>query len=469
MSKTRFAPSPTGPLHIGGLRVALVNRLVATARGGRFMLRIDDTDEERTLPGAAEAIIRDLAWALAPLTPPGSSAPWDEGPRAAGDRIQAHREAAGRLYHEGRAYPCFAGEEELEKIRASQLAAGQPPRPGRVWRNRDPAEVRERLDRGDPYVLRLAMPLEGVAEWEDLVRGPMAIPFADLDDPVLLRRDGTPTYHLASVVDDLEYGVTDVIRGADWISSTPIHLVLCDALGRPRPRYGHLPLLQAPGGGKLSKREGSGFTVAELREAGYLPEAVLHTVLLSGGAQPALEGEPDPRRWAEKLDLHRLGVADSRWNPSLLDHLQQRHLGRLAPGELQARIAPLLTGDREGYLDHDRLLPALELVREEGGRLPELAERLDLFLAPDPPAAEPREDELFDRLISAFEGFEGWSGGAFREVCMHIGEVLGLGGRELWHPIRVQLTGRERGPELVRIAEVLGRDEVLRRLRRGRG
>jgi glutamyl-tRNA synthetase len=282
--RVRFAPSPTGFLHIGGLRTALYNYLFARHHGGQFILRIEDTDQERTVPGAVENIIEMLSWA---------GLEFDEGPHVGGpygpyvqsQRLELYRQQAQVLLERGAAYYAFDTPEELERMRARQRAAGVAPKYDRFsMRNSftlPEDEVRRLLAEGAPAVVRLAVPLDRTVSFTDIIRGAITVSARDLDDQVLLKSDGFPTYHLANVVDDHFMRITHVIRGEEWIPSTPKHVLLYEAFGWEMPQFAHLPLLLNPDRSKLSKRHGD-VAVEDFRRQGYFPEALVNFVALLG-------------------------------------------------------------------------------------------------------------------------------------------------------------------------------------------
>ncbi|HEV2128845.1 MAG TPA: glutamate--tRNA ligase, partial [Thermomicrobiales bacterium] len=284
--RVRFAPSPTGSLHIGGAKLVMYNVLFAHGQAkregkkGTFVLRIEDTDQKRFVEGAAENLMDELRWL---------GLEWDEGPDVGGpyapyvqsERQHHYREAAERLVEEGHAYRCFCSPERLAQVREDLQKQGLPPGYDRHCRNLPQEEIQAKLDAGEGYVVRFKMPLEGETRFTDLLRGEIVYENEKLEDLVILKSDGFPTYHLAVVVDDHEMAITHVTRGPEWIPTAPLHVQLYHALGWEMPIFAHMPLILAPTGGKLSKRHG-GSSVREFREAGYLPEALLNYLALLG-------------------------------------------------------------------------------------------------------------------------------------------------------------------------------------------
>ncbi len=355
----RFAPSPTGPLHIGGVRTALFNWLFARHHQGKFILRIEDTDRSRYVPGAEQHIIESLRWVG--LT-------WDEGPIRQSTRTELYRRYAHELVQRGYAYYAFDTEEELERMRQDLRAAGVPNPQYNVYTRQymrnsltlPEEEVQRRLASGEPYVIRLYVPADREIRFHDQIRGWIRFQSRELDDKILLKSDGFPTYHLANVVDDHLMGVTHVIRGEEWIPSTPIHLLIYEGMGWTPPEFAHLPLILRPDGkGKLSKREAlqlgipiyviqwkdphTGEEMPGFRELGFLPEAVLNILALLGWHPPDAQREIFTlQEMIQTFSLERIGASGARLNYEKALWINQQYLQRLSEEAFRQKVAPFL-------------------------------------------------------------------------------------------------------------------------------
>ena len=350
----RFAPSPTGALHLGAVRTALFNWLAARGSQGAFVLRIEDTDQERHVPGSEAQIVESLGWL---------GLDWDEGPEVGGPhapyvqslRAEVYREHAARLAASGAAYWCTCTAERLDAMRREQQRLHQPTRYDRRCLGRQEEVAAERAA-GTPAVLRLRMP-EGRTDWVDLVRGPIGFDNADIDDQVLLKSDGLPTYHLAHVVDDHLMEMTHILRSEEWIPSTPKHLATFAAFGWEPPAYAHLPVVLGEDGRKLSKRRGAR-DVLEYRDLGYLPAALVNAMALLGWSSGTTEEVFTAAELVERFSLERVSPAGAVFDAKRLDDLQGRHVRRLAAAELAAVLEPWLPDlDAPARL---RLVPLLQ-------------------------------------------------------------------------------------------------------------
>ncbi|MHB1523448.1 MAG: glutamate--tRNA ligase [Candidatus Dormibacteria bacterium] len=467
--RLRFAPSPTGALHIGNVRTALFNYCLASPEG-RFLLRIEDTDRERYRPESVLEYQAELRW-LGLL--------WDEGPDLGGpcapyvesERLPLYRTAADQLVAEGNAYPCFCSRERLEELRAAQRAGGLPTRYDRRCLHLSPDEVSELRAEGRPEVVRLRMP-EGESAWDDLVLGPQRFDNAEIDDQVLLKSDGYPTYHLAHVVDDHLMGVTHVVRAVEWLPSTPKHLVLYRALGWSPPELAHVPLVLGPDRQKLAKRHGAA-AVSEYREMGYLPEALVNFLAFLGWS-PGTEEEvftlPELRA---RMTFERLQSSPAVFDGQRLDYLNGVWIRRLSPGELGRRLGPFLP-----QASAEQLEPIAEMVQERIRRLDEVPGLLAFAWTDPEPSASMLHGSLsrmaaHDFLESALPVFERGPGGlmdALRSLASSAAASSAVGAkaevRRLMRVVRIALTGQEVSPPLDACARLLGPVVVDRRLRR---
>lgn len=469
--RTRFAPSPTGSLHLGNVRIAVFNWLFARHHGGRFVLRIEDTDVERNVEAAEEGMLADLRWL---------GLEWDEGPDVGGpygpyrqsERAESYHRATERLLERGRAYRCYCTEEELAGMRVEVSGGGEVLRYAGRCRALTDAERRTFEEEGRRHSVRFALP-EGLDEVqvEDEIRGPISFPASDMDDFVILRSDGRPTYNFAVVVDDAAMEITHVIRGAGHLSNTPRQLLLFRALEGEPPRFAHLPTVLSPRGGKLSKREGAA-AVAELRERGYLPEGVVNYLSLLGWSSPDGEEVLTPAELAERVSLDRVGAADTVYDPEKLRWMSGQHLARMDLETLVGAVEPFL--DRERCpLEDERLAWAVDALRTRLSTLGEIDEHLHL-VCPEPGPTldaarrELREDPDDRRLLEALrqrlEEAEPWDPEHVGEAVRATGKELGVRGADLFHPVRKALTGSESGPDLGKVLAALGRPEALSRL-----
>jgi glutamyl-tRNA synthetase len=457
---TRFAPSPTGALHPGNARTALFNFLLARSRGGRFVLRIEDSDRARGGEEFVAAQVADLRWL---------GIGWDAGP----DREDGHgpyrQSARGALYdaqfrrleEKGAAYPCFCTPAELDMARRAQVAAGQPPRYPGSCRGLDAAGRQARLAAGRRPALRFAVPETGTVEFDDLVRGPQSIDAATLGDFIVRRADGAPVFFFCNAVDDALMGVTHVLRGDDHLSNTPRQLLLLGALGLAPPRYGHLPLLLDAGGAPQSKRRGS-ITVAELRARGYLAAAVCN-YLLRLGHHGAPDGWVEPQAMAGDFHADRLGRAPAHYDPVQLDHWQREAVRRLSPEQAAEWLAAEFPGDwpparRAGMaalLQGNLLLPgdARDWLAVLGGELHPLPAGERRVLAEAGP-------EFFSSALSAYAE----SGADLQRLARQLKSRTGRKGAALFMPLRIALTGRHDGPELAALLPVIPAALVRARL-----
>lgn len=455
----RFAPSPTGYLHIGGARTALFNWLFARHHGGRYLLRIEDTDRQRSTTAAIDAIFDGLGWlGLLP----------DEPPVFQFERAGRHAEVARRLLAEGKAYHCYATPEELEAMRAAQRAAGQPVRYDGRWRDRDPASA----PAGVAPVIRLKAPQTGETVLEDLVQGEIRVDNAQLDDMVLLRGDGTPTYMHSVVVDDIDMGISHVIRGHDHLTNTFRQVQLYQAIGATPPRFAHIPLIHGADGAKLSKRHGA-LSVTEYREMGFLPEAVRNYLLRLGwghGDDEIISTE-QAIAW---FDLDGVGRSPARFDMAKLTSLNAHYLRERPDAELVELIEPRLAamGLRLDAKGKKRLLGGMEGLKQRARTLADLAEAAAFYVRPRPVPVEEKARRVLDEpsraaiaaIARPLAAVEDWRDDALENVCRAQAGVLGIGFGKLAQPLRVALTGSTVSPGIFEIMRVLGRAEVLARI-----
>ena len=451
---TRFAPSPTGYLHIGGARTALFNWLFARHHGGKALLRIEDTDRKRSTQDAIDKIIDGLDWL---------GLDYDAPPLFQSDRASRHAEVAQQLLAKGHAYKCYATPEELEAMREEQRAKKLPLRYDRRWRDCDPASA----PAGAPYVIRLKVPTEGETAIEDAVQGRVVVQNAEIDDYVLLRADGTPTYMLAVVVDDHDMGVTHVIRGDDHLNNAFRQLPIIKALGWPEPVYAHIPLIHGTDGAKLSKRHGAVGVEAYRDEEGVLPEALFNYLLRLGWGHGDRE-EITREEAVELFDLAGVGKSPSRIDPKKLQNLNGHYIREADDARLAGLVAPRI-GPKANVELLTRAMPVLKVRAHD---LNELAEGAAFLFARRPLAltekAAAHLDEagrgILAQVADALHGETDWTIEALEATTKSLAERLGLGLGKLAQPMRAALTGTTTSPGIFDVLVLLGRDEALERI-----
>ena len=457
---TRFAPSPTGFLHIGGARTALFNWLYARHHQGRFRLRIEDTDRKRSTPEAIRAILDGLAWL---------ELDWDGEVVYQSERAQRHAAMAERLLAEGRAYHCYCTPQELEEMRAKARAEGRSLRYDGRWRDRDPAEA----PAGVPPVIRLKMPQDGETTIEDQVQGTVRVGNDQLDDMVLLRADGTPTYMLSVVVDDHDMDVTHVIRGDDHLTNTFRQVQLYRALAWETPVFAHIPLIHGPDGAKLSKRHGA-LGVEAYRELGYLPQAMRNYLLRLGWSHGDAETISSEQAVAW-FDLPAVNRGASRFDFAKLDSLNAHYLREAEDGRLIRLIAPRLEAALGRPLDETakgRLLRGLPGLKPRAKTLKELAEIAMFYVRPRPLPLDDKARQILNpeaagrlgRLLPRLRAQPDWQEAALEETVRGFAEADGEKLGQIAQPLRAALTGSTASPGIFEVMAILEREECLARI-----
>ncbi|MDT9597500.1 glutamate--tRNA ligase [Sphingosinicella rhizophila] len=458
---TRFAPSPTGFLHIGNARTGLFNWLYSRHHGGKFLLRIEDTDKARSTQPAIEAILDGLEWL---------GIDWDGEEVYQSRRAARHAEVAEALLASGNAYRCYATAEELEQMRAEQRANRQPLRYDGRWRDRAPSEAPE----GRPYSVRIRAPRDGETVIQDEVQGRVAVRNSELDDMILLRSDGTPTYMLAVVVDDHDMGVTHVIRGDDHLNNVFRQLTIIRAMGWPEPVYAHIPLIHGPDGAKLSKRHGA-LGVSDYRdELGILPEALFNYLLRLGWGHGDDEfiGKEDAIRW---FDLGGVGKSPSRFDIKKLEHLNGHYIREASDGRLAGLVAPRIETMIGRNLDTqalELLTKAMAGLKPRAKNLNEMAESAAFFFKSRPLDLDERASELLagdaTKLLqctyNGLSALDEWSEEATEAVVRAVAEQAGVKLGVVAQPLRAALTGRATSPGIFDVLMLLGREESLARI-----
>ncbi len=455
--RTRFAPSPTGHLHIGGARTALFNYLFAQRHGGRFVLRIEDTDRERSTEEFTEAILEGLRWL---------GLDWDEGPVYQSRRSDYYRAIVDKLLADGSAYWCFCTAEELDAKRKAAQEAGRSTAYDRTCRR-----ARRRPGPGDAAVVRLAVPEDGQTVVSDIIRGEIVFENRELDDLVLVRSDGSPVFHLVNVADDIEMKITHVLRGEDHITNTPRQVQIFRALGAKPPVYGHMPLIVGQDRARLSKRHGATSLLA-YRDMGFLPEATLNYLARLGWSH----GDQEIFTVAELVaafDAEAIQKSAAAWDMEKFTWVNAQHMKQRTAGELAALVRPFLPEDTIAGLGDHYLETAVALVRERARTLVELAAELGPFVRTsieyDPAAVEKFLGEEHRRrlesLAQEMEAMDSWVApqieNEIRAFCEGEGVKLGA----VAQPLRVALTGGTASPGIFEVCHVLGKPRTVARLR----
>jgi glutamyl-tRNA synthetase len=445
--RTRFAPSPTGFLHIGGARTALFSRAYARRHGGEFVLRIEDTDLERSTQESVQAILAGMTWL---------GLDWDEGPFFQMQRLARYREAADRLVAAGHAYPCWATREELDALREAQRARGEKPRYDGRWRP-ERAKAAGLVPPADrPPVIRFRTPEDGTIGWKDLVKGVIEFPNAELDDLVLLRADGVPTYNFGVVVDDLDMDITQVIRGDDHVNNTPRQIHIFRALGERLPEFAHVPMILGADGERLSKRHGA-VNVTQYRDEGFLPEALANYLARLGWSHGDDEvfsmGELE--QW---FDLAHVSRSPAKFDPDKLAWINQQYMKRADDARLASLAAP--------RLGREPAREVVALLKERAGSVNDLAEQAKMFYTE--PGAQPVPAEAKPALAALRAELAGlaWERKVLGAAVQGAAKAHNLKMPQLAMPLRRVLTGREQTPSIDAVLELLGRETVLARLER---
>jgi len=457
---TRFAPSPTGYLHIGGARTALFNWLYAKHTGGTFLLRIEDTDKERSTEAAKDAILEGLDWL---------GLHWDGDVYYQSRFAPRHAAVAQELLRAGKAYRCYCTTEELDAMREAQKAAGKPQGYDRRWRERDPSDA----PKDAPFVVRIKAPLEGEMAIDDAVQGNVRVGAEQLDDFVLLRSDGSPTYMHAVVVDDHDMGITHIIRGDDHLNNAFRQQIIYDAMGWNIPIFAHIPLIHGPDGAKLSKRHGA-LGVEAYREMGYLPEALRNYLMRLGWSHGDDEiiSTLQAIEWFDIIDVNK---AASRFDFDKLANLNGHYI-RATDNQTLVQLSLPLLNERLGNAlsDADRaiLTRAMEGLKTRAKTLPELADAAQfLFQRPKAPVDDKATQQLAEgksalaAFLPALEAETHWSHDALMERAKAHAESSGVKLGALMAPVRVAITGSTASPSMFEVMEWLGREESLARLK----
>jgi glutamyl-tRNA synthetase len=469
-ARVRFAPSPTGYLHVGGARTALFNWLYVRRFGGQFLLRVEDTDKARSTDESTRAIFEGLEWL---------GLGWDEPVVYQGANLERHRADVKSLLDAGLAYRDFTPQATLEERRADAQTHGEIYKYKREWAELPLHEEQQRLERGDPYVVRFRVPDEsGITEWDDLVHERIAFPNKDVDDFVILRSDRTPIYNLAVVSDDIAMGVTLVMRGDDHISNTPKQIMLYNALGKPLPRFAHLPMIHGLDGKKLSKRHGA-TAVGDYQHEGLLPQAMLNFLALLGWSPG---GDREVMTLAEMIDLFSpegLQRKAAIFDPKKLEWMNGQHMSMMSLTDLEPVVtraivaSGLATAEALGA-KHDWYLRLVDLLRVRARVVDDIVRQAAPYLArdidydPDAVAKQWKDREASRNLLTATRdslmAASSWEAATLEAELRGVAEKLGVGGGKLFQPLRVALTGLTVSPGIFDVLVMQGRELALYRI-----
>lgn len=459
--RTRFAPSPTGYLHLGGARTALYSWAYARHFGGTFILRIEDTDLERSTPEAVQAILDGMKWL---------GLDHDEGPFYQMQRMDRYREVVKGMLEAGTAYLCYCSPEEVEAMRERMRASGEKPRYDGTWRP-EPGKTLPSVPGGIKPVVRFKNPLDGEVTWNDVVKGPITIGNKELDDLVIARPDGTPTYNFCVAVDDWDMKITHVLRGDDHVNNTPRQINILRALGAELPQYGHLPMILGPDGQKLSKRHGA-VSVMQYPEQGYLPEAMLNYLARLGWSH----GDDEifsMQQFTEWFNLEHLTASAAQFNPEKLGWLNNHYIKQTDNERLAQLALPKLERDGARFDGAPALPTVLGLMKERVNTINELADAAMLFYREPQPEAELLALHLTEAVKAALATFAErcasveWNKAALAAMMKEVLVAHSLKMPQLAMPLRLLLTGQLQTPAIDAVLELFGRDVVLARVQKG--
>jgi glutamyl-tRNA synthetase len=458
--RTRFAPSPTGFLHIGGARTALFSWAYARRHGGVFILRVEDTDVARSTPAAVQAILDGMQWlGLA----------HDEGPFYQMQRMERYKEVIAGMLAAGSAYYCYTSKDELDQLRAAQEARKEKPRYDGRWRP-ESGKILPAPPAGVAPVVRFRNPVDGVVCWDDQVKGRIEFANIELDDFIIARGDGTPTYNFCVVVDDVDMGITHVIRGDDHVNNTPRQINLLQALQAPVPHYAHLSMILGDDGQKLSKRHGA-VSVMQYHEDGYLPEAVLNYLARLGWSHGDDEVF-DMNQFVAWFDLNHITASAAQFNTEKLNWLNAHYIRQADLSRLAADVASRLAVRDVATVAGPDLERVIALYRERAGNLNELADAVHPFYAMVTPSAELREQHLTPSACAALAALQNhfagcpWQAAELGQAVKQTAAEQGLKMPQVAIPLRVALLGLPQSPAIDAVLEVMGRERVAERLSR---
>lgn len=456
--RTRFAPSPTGYLHLGGARTALFSWAYARHFGGTFILRIEDTDLERSTPEAVQAIIEGMQWL---------GLNHDEGPFYQMQRMDRYREVVAQMLAAGTAYYCYSSPEEVEAMRERQRAAGEKPRYDGTWRPED-GKTLPAIPEGRKPVVRFKNPLEGEVSWDDVVKGTITIANREMDDLVIARPDGTPTYNFCVVIDDWDMQITHVIRGDDHVNNTPRQINILKALGGTLPLYGHVPMILGSDGEKLSKRHGA-VSVMDYPAQGYLPEAMLNYLARLGWSH----GDDEVfsmEQFCAWFDLDHLSKSPAQFNPEKLAWLNNHYIKLADNARLEGLVRPLLEKDGADFNGAPEVQAVIALMKERANTINELADAAMLFYRQPAPDAALLEQHLTDAAKLALADYAQrcetveWTKDALSAMLKEVLATHKLKMPQMAMPLRLLITGQLQTPSIDAVVALSAREVVLARL-----
>ena len=460
MVKTRFAPSPTGNLHIGGARTALFNYLYTKHHGGVFVLRIEDTDVERSKEEYVQDILGGLSWL---------GINWDEGPYYQKDRMELYREHAFRLLEAGHAYKCYCTAESLEEKRKKALKEGGKPHYDRTCRE---LPVNDPSNEGRPFVIRFKSPLDGEVSFDDLIRGTITFKCEELDDLIILRTDNTPTYNFTVVIDDALMGITHIVRGDDHINNTPRQILIYEALKYPAPDFAHVPLIHGKDKSRLSKRHGA-TSLLEYRNEGFLPEALMNYLARLGWAHGDQEIFTQ-EELVDKFDLPNVGKSPSVFDMDKLSWLNGHYMKTMPEDEIALRFLPFLEQKGIRVSDMSLLARVVVSLRERAKTLKEMALMAEFFFSDDFPFDETARTKflsaatkpVLDDFLEGFRGFQSADEEALKGLIEGLTKKYNAKPVNIIQPVRVALCGKTVSPGIFEVIAILGREKVEKRLAR---
>ncbi len=464
--RVRIGPSPTGDPHVGTAYIALFNQIFAAKHQGKFILRIEDTDQSRSRPEYEENIYKALHW---------SGITWDEGPDVGGDfgpyrqseRTEIYREHIQMLLDQDKAYKCFATKEELQEMRELGAKMGKRTGYDRRYRNLSPEEIKEREAAGQSFVIRLKIPLTGDCVFDDGIKGRITTPWSDIDDQILMKSDGFPTYHFANVVDDYLMKITHVIRGDEWISSTPKHIYIYEAFGWKAPEFLHMPLLLGRDGKKLSKRKNP-TSIFYYRDSGYLKEAFVNFLSLMGYSMPGDKEIYPVEEFAEAFDVSRIGTSGAFFDIQKLDWINQHYLINNIPEEkLWERIKEWSLNDT--FMQ--KLMPLVHTRIKTFGEFMELCQfffinHMPYTLEHLTPSSITKESaaQILQGMIWRLEELEDWGRKGFEQASRDLAEIFGVNHKKIvMRLLFTTIVGKPAGPPLFDSVDILGKDRVRAR------
>ncbi|QUH25415.1 glutamate--tRNA ligase [Serpentinicella alkaliphila] len=482
--RVRFAPSPTGFVHIGSLRTALYNYLYAKKNGGKYILRVEDTDQNRYVEGAIENMLGAMSWAKVEhdegvvISEDGHLVQrGDFGPYIQSERLSIYKEYIEKLIEKRHAYYCFCSKERIDQVREEQKSQGLTQRYDGFCRSLSKEEVQAKIGNGESYVVRLKLPENKDIAFDDVIRGNVVVNTSDMDDQVLIKSDGFPTYHFAVVVDDHLMGITHVIRGEEWLISTPKHVYTFEAFGWEAPKYAHLPNILNSDKKKLSKRQGD-VAVEDFMQKGYLPEALVNYIALLGWSPEDNQEIFSLEELEQKFSLDRVSKAGGVFDINKLNWVNSHYIKEKPLEKITDLSIPYLV--KSGYVKeeeieskYDWIKDIVSVLRVNLNNLSEISEKVDLFFnaefqLEDAEAVQVLEDEQVPQLISVFinkiEKLDIIDEDSVKSLLKEIQKETGLKGPKLFKPIRVAVTGKAHGPDLPLVMKILGKQNILSRI-----